>query len=261
MKKSVAMLCDFGMDDAIAMLYLLENAYLFNKIDLLPVAGNFPLSKTFVNAKRLLTAVPSLPRNIRIVDTSAVPQQGADIPEIHGRDGMGDLLPPEYEEVVPVLEYATWLKEVDETYVIVSLGPCTVTLDILNKKGKLPLIMMAGNVAEPPNYLGYEFNHALDPDAFAACMPYTDACATLDTCHDPQCDLNRILPQAEGLFGQMLTRYREMSNARNEAVCAVYDLTAVVYLLHPERFEIDMATDRDGNRIPMLQYIHLQPLL
>ena len=46
-KRSVAILCDYGVDDAIATLYLLENAKHFDKIDILAIGGNFPLEETF----------------------------------------------------------------------------------------------------------------------------------------------------------------------------------------------------------------------
>ena len=260
-KKNLALLCDYGLDDLIATLYLFEHADGFGRIDILPVAGNFPLAQAFVNAKRVVTYTDVLPEKVRIVDTSSVPQKGECIPEIHGRDGMGDVLPPEYEEKVPVVGYEEWLGEVDGSYVILSLGPCAVTADILRKKGALPLIMMAGNIAEPPNYNGREFNHGVDVAAFAQTVKYPHVSATLDTCHSPKCDLNRIEVPTEGILGRMLCRYREMSRERKEAVCSVYDLTAVIYLLFPERFVVEQRTDPDGNLVSVLRYIAEAPIL
>lgn len=260
-KKNIALLCDYGLDDLIATLYLFEHASGFDRIDILPVAGNFPLAQTFVNAKRVVTCADVLPERVRIVDTSSVPQNGESIPEIHGRDGMGDVLAPEYEEKVPVIGYEEWLEEVDGSYVILSLGPCAVTVDILRKKGALPLIMMAGNIAEPPNYNGREFNHGVDVAAFAEAVKYPHVSATLDTCHSPKCDLNRIDLPTEGLLGRMLCRYRELSRERKETVCSVYDLTAVVYLLSPERFTVEEASDPDGNRVSVLKYIAQEPIV
>jgi inosine-uridine nucleoside N-ribohydrolase len=254
-------LCDYGLDDAIATLYLLEYADRFQKIDIVPISGNFPIEETFVNAKRLLTNYERKLNNVRIVDAFSAPQKGDRIPEIHGNDGMGDVLPPEYEENVPVINYDEWLEEIDESYTILSVGPCTVTIDILSKKGALPLILMAGNIAEPPNYNGYEFNHGVDTQAFAECVKYPHAVATLDTCHVPACDLNKFDFHADGLFGRMVDRYLELSKSRNEAVCGVYDLVAFVYLIHPERFEIYSATDKDGNKLSVLKYICDKPII
>ena len=259
--KKIALLCDYGLDDAIATLYLLEHADRFDIIDILPVAGNFPLEETFVNAKRVLTYFEKPLRNVRIVDTSSVKQNGESIPEIHGKDGMGDVLPLEYEEKVPVIDYDEWLKEVDGDYTVISVGPCTVTEDIFKKKGALPLIIMAGNIAEPPNYNGYEFNHGLDTESFAFCVKYPHAVATLDTCHIDMCDLNKTNSERQGLLGKMLDRYHKLSQSRNEEVCSVYDLVAVSYLLHPERFETYSATDKDGNALTVLRYISNKPVI
>ena len=58
-----------------------------------------------------------------------------------------------------------------------------------------------------------------------------------------------------------MQRYRDMSNSRNEKVCAVYDLTAIVYLIHPERFSVSQKTDKDGNQISVLEYISNAPII
>lgn len=260
-KKNIALLCDYGLDDAIATLYLFQNANNFGKIDILPISGNFPQSQTFINAKRLIFNADILPQNVRIVDTAVLSQKGDSIPEIHGNDGMGDLLKAEFEEKVPVIDYQQWIEELDKSYIIVSLGPCTVTSDILKKKGALPLVMMAGNINESPNYNGYEFNHGIDTESFAECVKYPHVSATLDTCHCENCDLNKITVNETGLLGRLLQRYRDMSNSRNETVCAVYDLTAIVYLIYPERFNILQKYDKDGNLVSVLEYIGEGPII
>ncbi len=259
--KNIALLCDYGLDDIIATLYLFENADKFDKIDVLSVAGNLPLEQTFINAKRIMTYADSLPENVRIVDTSSVKQKGETLYNIHGRDGMGDVLPSEYSEKVPVLDYKKWLSEVDDSYTLVSLGPCTVTLDILRSKGALPLVLMCGNINEPPNFNGYEFNHGMDADGFAQCVKFPHVCATLDTCHCSACDMNKTEIKAQGLLGKMLNRYHQMSLDRKEEVCSVYDLTAVVYLIHPERFETHTASDPFGNTVTVLRYISDKPII
>ncbi len=261
MKKKVALLCDYGMDDAIATLYLLKHATLFEKIDILAIGGNFPQKDSLVNIKRLLTYADSVPSNLRVVDTASAPQSENHIPEIHGNDGMGDVLPAVFEEKAPVITYEEWLRDVDADTVIVSLGPCSVTQDILQKKGALPLILMAGNVAEPPNYNGYEFNHGMDTAAFAETVKHPHAVATLDTCHVPACNLNMLTLPAEGLFARMLQRYQALSKGRGEEICSVYDMVAVAYLIHPDRFVTEDATDPDGNRLSLLRYVSKKSIL
>lgn len=261
MKKKVALLCDYGLDDAIATLYLLERADAFERIDILAIGGNFSQKTSLENIKRILTYTDTVPAHLRVVDTAAAPQSEENIPEIHGKDGMGDVLPAAFEEKAEVISYERWLEEVDPETVIVSLGPCTVTADILKRKGAMPLILMAGNVAEPPNYNGYEFNHGMDTAAFAASVRYPHAAATLDTCHVPACNLNLLALPTDGLFARMMRRYQALSQGRGEEVCSVYDMVAVVYLVHPERFETVAATDPDGNRLTQLRYISEKSIL
>lgn len=260
-KKNVALLCDYGLDDAIATVYLLMHAKQFGRIDILPIAGNFPLAASHINAQRLLSNMEVLPEHVRIVDTAAIEQNEEHLPDIHGKDGMADVLPAAFEPKVPVITYEQWIPEVDSSYVIVSLGPCTVTLDLLKRVGQLPLILMAGNIAEPPNFHGYEFNHGMDIPAFAACVKYPHVCATLDTCHVPKCDLMQLSLPTEGLLAKLLAGCLALSRGRGEQLCCAYDLTAVVYLLHPERFCTEEAPDPDGNRITLLRYISEEPIV
>lgn len=253
--KKIAIFCDYGLDDAIATLYLLKYTEKFEKIDIIPIAGNFPLETTFINAKRILTHFETQPENVRLIDTSSIEQKTENIPHIHGNDGMGDILPAEYKEIVPVLDYDLWLQELDENYTLVSLGPCTVVADILKEKGSLPLILMGGNIAETPNYNGYEFNHGINPEAFTECVKHPHVIATLDTCHCDLCNLNKIDFAVDGLLAKTVDRYLELSRSRNESICSVYDLVTVIYLLCPERFETESREDNYGNKLYVLKYI------
>ena len=263
-KRSLALLCDYGLDDMVATLYLLDHASQFDTIDILPIAGNFTEETSARNARRILTHCPNRPQNVRLVDTVAVPQHGEPIPEIHGNDGIGDILPLVPNTVpdgVPLLSYREWLENVDDRYTIVSLGPCTVTHDILKHKGQLPLVMMAGNIAEPPNFQGREFNHALDVDAFAACVAYPHVTATLDSCHHLLTDFYHITPDGNALLQRAVAAAVSLSRKRNEASCRIYDLLAAVYLVHPDRFAVREGTDSDGNRLSYLSYLDSRPLI
>lgn len=259
--KNVALLCDYGLDDAIATLFLLENSDAFNCIDIIPVAGNFPLDKCFVNAKRLLSNCNYNLTNVRIVDTSSIKQNFENIPEIHGADGMGNVISENFTDIVPVISYDDWIKEVTKGYSILSLGPCTVTLDILRKCEPSELILMAGNINQIPNYKGYEFNHGLDINSFAECVKYPHFCVTLDTCHCDMCDLNKINVDGDDLFYELLCSYHKMCIERKDKYASVYDLTAVVKLLHPERFDVTVNTDKDGNNISVLRYVSNLPII
>lgn len=260
-KKKIALLCDYGLDDVIATLYLFEYSHLFDTIDILPIAGNFPLDRSFINAKRILTHATNTPDNIRIVDTSSLDQYCEELYDIHGSDGMGGVLPDDYEEKAEIIAFEKWLEEVDESYTIVCLGPATVALDIMKRKGELPLIMMGGNIKEQPNYKGYEFNHGIDTKSFSECVKFPHMIATLDTCHCPHCNLNFFDFNKDTLLGRMLYRYKELSNSRGESICSVYDLTAIVYLVHPEKFDSYIAYDKDLNKLSVLKYIDDRPII
>ncbi len=252
--KKLAVLCDYGLDDAIATTYLLDRADHFEIIDILPVGGNFPLETSHNNAKRVLSYYNHL-KNVRIVDTSSVKQPYESLPDIHGKDGMGDVLDEKRDTAAPIISYDDWLKCVDEDYTVLSLGPCTVTEDILKKVGARPLILMCGNIAEPPNFNGYEFNHALDRKAFSECVKYPHASATLDSCHNPKCDFYKIDLDGDSLFYRFARRSVELSRERKESICAIYDLVAAVYLLKPEEFVTEVQTDRDGNSVSVLKFV------
>ncbi len=257
----LALLCDYGLDDMVATLYLLKHADKFEQIDILPVGGNFPLADAFNNAKRILTYVERLPSNVNLVDTSSVAQFEEKLAEIHGADGIGNFLPKEHKYDGKVLDYDVWLGTVDESYVIMSLGPCTVTADILKNKSVNSLILMCGNIAEPPNHGEYEFNHGMDPAAFSECVEKPHFVATLDTCHCEQCDFNRIKIENDGLFERAIKKAVELSNSRGEKSCYIYDLVAAKYLLHPELFTSYSATDPFGNRLNVLKYISTEQII
>lgn len=257
----IALLCDYGMDDVVATLYLLKYADRFEQIDILPVGGNFPLSEVTANAKRILTHTENLTDNVRLVDTSAIEQPCERLTDIHGEDGIGCFLPAEENYKGEIIAFDKWLDGVNEDYTIVSLGPCTVTLEILKNKKVGPLILMCGNIAEPPNYNGYEFNHGIDPEAFSECVKYPHCSVTLDTCHNRYCDFFLIENKEEGRLWSAIERAKELSRERNEAFCSIYDLAAVVYLLEPERFISEVKTDPFGNKVNVLSYIDNKFLL
>lgn len=257
----IALLCDYGMDDAVATLHLLKYAHKFEFIDILPIGGNFPLKEVMHNAKRILTYVENLPENIRLVDTSCIPQPFERLTDIHGEDGIGEFLPKQQNYKNKIIDFNDWICNVNDDYIIVSLGPCTVTREILKKQNVNSVIFMCGNISEPPNYNGYEFNHGMDPESFAECVKYPHFCVTLDTCHNKYCDFNLINITEDGLFKKSVDRTVELSNDRLEDACYIYDLVAVIYLLEPEKFTSEVKTDPFGNQINVLKYNQKEFLL
>lgn len=257
--KKLILLCDYGLDDAVATTYILDRADLFTQIDILPVGGNFTREVSHNNAMRIMSHYKHL-KNVRIVDTSVILQPACPIPHIHGSDGMGEVLDGQNDCTCPILMYGDWIKTVDNSYTVLSLGPCTVTAEILKTVGSLPLILMAGNISEPPNHDGREFNHSLDIPAFAQCVKYPHASATLDSCHHPMCDFYKIDLRGDGLFFKFARKTAELSRSRNESKCAIYDLIAAIYLIHPEMFTTEALTDKDGNTVSVIRYTGTSPI-
>lgn len=257
----IALLCDYGVDDAAATLYLFKYADRFEKIDILPVGGNVPRAVSCDNAKRILSNLDAVPENLRLVDTSSVPQPEEFLKHIHGKDGIGDILPEGSHFQGKTLPYDAWLDEVDEDYIILSLGPCTVTRDILNKRKLGRLVFMCGNIAMPPNHKGYEFNHGLDPEAFSECARHPHATVTLDTAHHPLCNFYEIKAEGGDLFSRFVSRAAELSRERGEKDCAIYDLVAAVYVIHPDRFTVEERVDPFGNTLSVLKYTSDKPLI
>ena len=233
---------------------MLQNAARFDRIDILPIAGNMPLAVSFANAQRILTYADCDRSKVRLVDTSSIRQNEETLFLIHGSDGMGDILPAAYEPFSPILPFDDWLEQIEPDSVLVSLGPCTVTQKILEKTGAMPLLLMAGNISEKPNYQGYEFNHGMDKAAFAACVKYPHKIATLDTCHHPNCDFFKIENNGSTLLHRFCRQSAALSKKRGDKGAFIYDLITVRYLFEPERFICSTLTDPDGNRLNVLVY-------
>lgn len=246
----LVILSDYGLDDAVALAHILANREKFGRIDVVAVAGNTSAENSLANAKKLLAQLPG--SGVRLVDTMAVQQPWSHLPSIHGRDGMGDLFAAA-EPDVPVIPYAAWLADAGRPYTLLSLGPCTLTADILGRFGPRPLVIMAGLVRAAPNYKGYEFNHELDKDAFARTVKYPHVIATLDTCRTPR--FNRIGRRTAGVtvMDKLINRAIDLAAARHPDNCYIYDWVAAEYCTDPDSFAVSPAVDPWGNRLNQLE--------
>lgn len=246
MSKKYVLMCDYGLDDAAATAFVLDNRKAGDSVDVMPIGGNSEKSVAYRNGQTLLARYEGSLDGVRVVDTREEEQPFANLPSIHGEDGMGDLFAPETSSV-PVVKFAEWLKETDEI-VLVSLGPCTLTEKIVAAREVSLLLVMGGCVDAEPNFHGYEFNHYLDIPAFNACMrfPHT-AVATLDTCRVKRFNLIGKEIEGDGLTAIFLKRSRDLAAVRHPDNCYVYDYIAVHYLF--ENATIAVKTDRENNEI------------
>ena len=242
----IIIFCDYGLDDAIATLHILGNAEMFEHIDVVPVGGNVTVDTAFRNAHTLLQYAKADKRKVRIVDTRAFGQAAADIPDIHGADGMGDMLSPVLSEldVVPFAEFKAEISAKAEPTrdCVLSLGPCTMPV----KLGYTPFctVLMGGATKEKPNYGNYEFNEAMNIDAFKKYAFTATAVATLDTCHDKVFDFEHVR-FGNALADGLLEKYVDMCRRRN-AFVTVYDYVAALAVTNPERFDAVRVRRADG---------------
>lgn len=238
--------CDYGLDDAIATLHILDNAELFGAIDVVPIGGNVPVAVAFRNAQTLLAAAHPDKSKVRIVDTRGISQPAENIPDVHGGDGMGDVLTPANSEL-DVVGWDAFVAEIAANKApardcVLSLGPCTLPA----KLGYIPFctVLMGGTTNEPPNYGGYEFNEGMDVAAFADFAAAATAVATLDSCHGSGIDFEHADLGGE-LAARFAARYIEMCKARH-APLAVYDYVAALAVTHPQLFDAVRVRREDG---------------
>ena len=241
----IIMFCDYGLDDAIATLHILKNAE-FDALDIVPIGGNVSVFTAYSNAHTLLNAANADRNKVRIVDTRDIRQASADIPDVHGSDGIGDVLERCASEI-PVISFSELCEQIKTSAqpdkdCLLSLGPCTVPIML----GYVPeyTVLMGGTTNEQPNYGGYEFNEALDIDAFKSLAQKATGVATLDTCHSHKFGFENYAT-GDALSDRLIEKYRALCRARSAPV-AVYDLVAAMFVTHPEDFTLSRVVRPDG---------------
>lgn len=246
--------CDYGLDDAAATVDALTHAGAdgYERVVLVAIAGNVPCDVSLANAKKLTAHCPcDVP--VLIVDTTMRPQPNEFLKSIHGEDGMGDLFAP-CESTLSVIAFDWWVSSLEGAYDFVSLGPATLVPEILSRGTCRKFVLMGGNIAEEPNFHGYEFNHALDRAAFAQVILHPHVAITLDTCRVPALNVQERALAGGGLMRAIVNRCREMTFVSGEKGSYIWDDMAIKYLRHPEWFALEECTDRDGNRLTVARY-------
>ena len=243
--KKLVIFSDYGLDDAVALIYLLHNRADYELIDIVPVGGNVHPRTALINARRLLSEAEkegiSL-RGVRIVNCAEYYQEWCVLPHIHGEDGMGDILPQSDCSPVEEVAFEPWAESLEEGYRILSLGPCTMVkrtfaYSTANPGGRI--LIMGGCVRETPNYKGREFNDGMDHDAFLWTLRRPHDLVALDTCRVPAFNLAGARKAGKTLLDRLINRSVELSEARHPDNCYIYDYIAAVALIHPELFEIE----------------------
>lgn len=246
---------DYGLDDAAATVSIFHRQDRFSRILIVPIGGNVPVEVSHRNCLTLLSLFPQVWSKVTVVDARQVPQGGEYLADIHGGDGMGDILTAAQTPAqVETVAFDGWLGSLDGTETVLSLGPMTLVKPLMERHTH-PLIIMGGCVESEPNFGAYEFNHALDPDAFAFCARFPHRAVTLDTCRVPVLDMRRYEITGDHVHAQILRADQRLSVTRGEDGCYVWDDVAACCLLHPERFEFREQTDPHGNRLYNAVYV------
>lgn len=248
---------DYGLDDAAATAHIFKNQKLFKEITIVPIGGNVPTDISYRNCITLLNELEV--KGITIVDTRKEKQPFEYLDDIHGKDGMGDIFDINGNtDNYNIVEFSKWRGTLSGKETILSLGPMTLVEPII-KRYQNKLIIMGGHINEKPNYKGYEFNHGLDPKAFAECVKHPHFCATLDTCSEDVLNMHSYNITDDDLYSRTLNASKKLSKSRNESGCYVYDDIAACFLIHPERFKAKVQKDPFGNEITNLIYTFTKP--
>lgn len=249
-----ALFCDYGLDDAVATVYILDHRKPGDRVDVVAIGGNSEKNVAYRNTQTLLSRYAAYGGDIagiRLVDTRSWEQPYAALPSIHGADGMGDLFKPE-TSTVPVVSFDDWLSEGGEAY-ICSFGPCTLVETALKKKTASGLLIMGGCVNEEPNFNGLEFNHALDEKAFSECVKHPHLVATLDGIRVPFFNAVLVKPEGSELMNILVDASLKYATARHADRCYIYDFVTARYLFEPELFTAVRSVDPQGNALNELK--------
>lgn len=254
--RSLIVFADYGLDDAAATATLFRRITRFSHVYLVPIGGNVPADVAFENCLTLLSYYRSLCRWVTVVDTRKIPQPSEYLAQIHGKDGMGDIFTRQDGDLrFEVLGFEKWLGQTDGSERLLSLGPMTLVKPLLERHLSYEPVIMGGFVHSEPNFNGYEFNQALDREAFSFCTKRRHAAITLDTCRTAALDMRGVKMTGDDVHSRILRADQELSVSRGEDGCYVWDDVAAAYLLFPDRFILKKERDKDGNVLYNAEYV------
>ncbi len=251
-KRSLLIFCDPGLDDALALLWLL-NAECFQIKGIVAVAGNTTAEQAFINLFTLtrLAGKSSIP----LYNTLLLKQNYHLLPHVHGKNSLGDIsfqlgkeghLPANKAPAERLTEQVIEKLSLMPGYQILSLGPLTVVAHFLKKSLNQPeaVMIMGGLEKEPGNYNNSEFNFGLNREAAAFTTQYEKsgiAVAPLDLTRQFSLEENFLkrlsgANQASRAFRELGETYLALAHKRGNAQAYPHDLTAAVAMTKPAMF-------------------------
>ena len=253
----LVLFCDYGLDDAAATVDALRHSQEdgYEEVVLVAIGGNVPPTISLRNAIRLVSNCEFSFSPVTIVDTTACEQSFEFLASVHGGDGMGNLFQDKPFHAKVVL-FDEWLNAFSGDYRLLSLGPMTLVPALLKKCTPEKFVFMGGNIAEEPNFNGYEFNHALDREAFSEAVKYPHIAVTMDSCRNPFLNIQQEKIEGDSLLFRIVARARELTLMSGEKGCYLWDDIALKCLRHPNWFTVRYGEDRDGNELTYAEYVH-----
>lgn len=226
---------DPGLDDAMAIIYLLREIPLEVRIDIICVGGNNTACETFRNACSLIKFFDR--NNIRIWRTDRIDQHFERLENIHGTDFLG------LSDYVYANEYRypdDW-QDINEKCSILVLAACTIPDRINISPEQIEQIVVMGGGVLQSNYKGLEFNQAMDVASFNDFIiknEHSIKMITIDSCRNEVFNLfnsnyAQLVP-INTIEYKVYDQYCSLAVKRQSKYCIPYDLIAAFALLHPE---------------------------
>lgn len=252
-KKALLIFCDPGLDDALAILWLLAADYFMIK-GLIAVAGNTTAEQALKNLFALTRIAGK--KNIPIYSTMQVHQSYHLLPQVHGKNGLGDIsFSPSKQSCQPtnihgnlrLTDRAIKKLTIDPDYQVLSLGPLTVVAQFIEKALNPPkkIMIMGGLEKATGNNNSSEFNFSLDHKAAKLAIQYENsrvAVVPLDLTKQfslRESFINRLPEdnQASQTFRDIAKTYLLLAHKRGDSRAYPHDLTAAVATAKPAIFK------------------------
>lgn len=242
--------CDPGHDDAIAILIAYANSRQLKVLGITTVCGNQTIDKVTTNALKI---VDFLNWDIPVSKGADKPLKrvGEPQPLAHGESGMDGPTLPDVRHKLTGINAVEWMKDTlikEEKVTLVCMGPLTNVGILLEKYPEVKkhieeIVIMGGSIYGGNIQVKSEFNIYHDPDGakivFNSKVPLT--MAPIEVCEAGAFKLKDMeyfkdKGRASELVYDLLKFYSKWSVEHHCDRTPIFDMTTIIYLLHPEYF-------------------------
>lgn len=234
--KRVLVFTDMGLDDIMAILFLMKKLPKDVRMDIICVGGNYSAYDSFKYACGLSQTLHR--NNTYIWKTDNIPQNYLRIDSIHKTE----LLKLKYYNKCNTIELKGNSITITEKSGIIILAPCTIPV-MLNINPLLVerLVIMGGGISQT-NYEGFEFNQYIDKTSFSDFIEKfisQSVVITLDCCRNEMFSIyhshyQEILPNNSVEYN-CYRLYETLAKKRGSKYCIAYDLIAAYAFVYPEK--------------------------